>query len=133
MKFFFSWETERSSADSLRLLSNKVGECIVRKLDGSSSLISSSVSIDYVPIVMSDANISRYPARSRLNRKKGECICAPQLEYNIFLSGEWDEMLKCYLDGIRGCAKNLKDIGLSREMVQEFMRILDETENELLK
>lgn len=132
MKFFVSWEADKDSGENLRKITNEVYECIVKKLDRL-PLNLLDFSINYVPIVMSADNRVRYPPRSRLNRKRNEYNCAPQLDYDVFVSGTWNEMLTCYLNGIRVYSNKLKVIGFDAEMIQEFLIILNETEDELKK
>lgn len=78
----------------------------------------------YVPIVMPIGMRERYPARSRLKKKERVYDCAPQLKYEIFVEGSFDDQLREYLRGIASSASRLAGLGASPQQIKDFEAIL---------
>ena len=91
----------------------------------SSGLAELDCTLRYTPIVMPEDMRARYPERSRLRRKERLYDCSPQLNYEIFVDGEFRDQIKEYLRGIRLSAPFLPKLGASAEHVNEFIQILD--------
>lgn len=89
-----------------------------------SSLAELAVEIRYVPIVMPEGMRERYPARSKLRLKERLYDCAPQLNYEVFVSGTESMQLKEYLNGIASSAPHLARLGVSAEQIEAFQKIL---------
>jgi hypothetical protein len=66
----------------------------------------------------------RYPARSKLLKKKRVYDCAPQLDYEIFIGGTFEGQLREYLRGIADSAPHLASLGATPEQIKEFEHIL---------
>lgn len=94
-----------------------------------SNLADLAIEIRYVPIVMPDGMRERYPARSRLHLKKHLYDCAPQLNYEVFVSGSEQMQLKEYLDGIASSASYLARLGASSQHIVSFHEILTKATN----
>lgn len=75
---------------------------------------------------MPEGMAQRYPARSKLRRKECTYDCAPQLNFEVFVEGSFEEQLREYLNGIELSAPHLAALGASSEQVAEFERILRE-------
>jgi hypothetical protein len=68
----------------------------------------------------------RYPERSKLRKKQRIYDCAPQLNYEIFVSGSFEDQLKEYIRGVALSAPHLKGLGATPEQIEDFKRILAE-------
>jgi len=66
----------------------------------------------------------RYPARSKLRKKERIYDCAPQLDYDVFVDGKFEEQLEEYLRGIAPSAPHLAGLGATKEQIAEFDAIL---------
>jgi hypothetical protein len=90
------------------------------------SLASLNAELWYIPIVMPENMRWRYPERSELRKKGRTYDCAPQLNYEVFVEGSFEDQLKEYLRGIALSAPHLKGLGATPEQIADFKRILDE-------
>jgi len=66
----------------------------------------------------------RYPARSKLRRSERLYDCAPQLDYDTFVDGTFEDQLREYIRGIEESAFYLGELGATSRQVDEFRRIL---------
>jgi hypothetical protein len=89
-----------------------------------SSLATLDGMLRYVPIVMPKGMRERYPARSKLRKKDRVYDCAPQLNYEVFVEGTFEDQLKEYLRGIAESAPHLAGLGATPEQIEDFNRIL---------
>ena len=96
----------------------------INKALAESSLKSVKIELRYVPIVMPEGMRARYPARSKILKKDGICDCAPQLDYDGFVDGTFEEQLHEYLRGIALSTAHLADLGASKEQIAEFKAVL---------
>ena len=78
----------------------------------------------YVPIVMPEGMRERYPARSKLRKKERIYDCSPQLNYEVFVSGNFEGQLHEYLRGIAESGLHLTGLGATREQIAEFDAIM---------
>ena len=78
----------------------------------------------YVPIVMPKDMHARYPARSRLRKKERIYDCAPQLDYDVFVDGSFEEQLTEYVRGIALASPHLAGLGATADQISEFDAIL---------
>jgi len=126
MELFFSSEVDQSA-----LLGNHETEQLVKPLLEAAvarePLASLDVKIRYIPIIMTEENRARYPARSRVKHKERIFNCCPQLDIQPFLTGSKTERIKTFLSGLRECGPALKKLGATTEQIGAFDRILDET------
>ncbi len=76
----------------------------------------------YVPIVMPPDWAVNYPPRSRLRKNEGDGVydCAPQLDYETFIKGSFEEQLAEYTRGILLEAAQIAGLGASLDQVREF-------------
>lgn len=124
MIFWASVETEAASYVNVRKVRKYVEPALNDALSAS-SLAGIDAEIRYIPIVMSADALARFPARSRLRKKERVYVCAPQLDFETFVSGSWSAQITCYLDGLRECARRLPELGASKAQAQEFLDILE--------
>lgn len=81
--------------------------------------------IRYVPIIMRPDWAARYPARSRLERKKRIYNCCPQLEFEPFQLKKQQVAATVYIEGLRECGPALIKLGATAEQAGEFELALD--------
>jgi hypothetical protein len=96
-----------------------------------SCLADLAIEIRYVPIVMPPDMRERYPARSKLRLKEHLYDCAPQLNYETFVSGSAQAQLEEYLDGIASSEPHLAGLGASDHHLSAFHDILRATRGEI--
>jgi hypothetical protein len=89
-----------------------------------SSLATVEGELRYVPIAMPVGMRERYPARSELRKKESVYVCAPQLNYEVFVDGAFADQLREYLRGIASSAPHLAGLGASPQQIKEFEMIL---------
>jgi len=89
-----------------------------------SSLSALEGKLRYVPIIMPEGMRERYPERSKLRAKERIYDCAPQLDYETFISGSFEEQLREYVRGISLSAPHLVRLGASKEQIEDFEKIM---------
>lgn len=89
-----------------------------------SNLADLAIEIRYVPIVMPEGMRERYPARSRLRLKDHVFESAPQLNYEVFVSGSSSMQIEEYLSGIAAAARQLVRLGANGQHIEVFQEIL---------
>lgn len=82
------------------------------------------VELRYVPIVMLPEAHKKYTERSTLMPKERVYVCAPHLNYELFVSGSFEEQLQEYLRGIALSAPHLAKLGANEDQIKEFEEIL---------
>jgi hypothetical protein len=97
-----------------------------------SSLAKLEGKLRYVPIVMPEGMRQRYPERSKLRKKQRIYDCSPQLNYEVFVDGTFEDQLKEYLRGIALSAPHLKGLGATPEQIADFNRIMEEAAARIL-
>jgi hypothetical protein len=80
--------------------------------------------IRYIPIVMPDGMRERYPPRSNLRLDERLYDCAPQLDYEVFVSGSESMQVAEYLRGIESVISNMPLVGASISQIEDFRDIL---------
>jgi len=121
--FWASSETYRLSDEA----SERTRRCVEPFLNSAfeaSSLKTLDIKLRYVPIVMPEGMRERYPARSKLRKKERIYDCAPQLDYEVFVDGSFEDQLREYLRGIAESGPHLADLGASPQQVEDFNRIM---------
>jgi hypothetical protein len=106
---------------------NRARRCVEPFLNAAfaaSSLATLDVELRYVPIIMPEGMRERYPARSKLRKKERLFDCAPQLNYEVFVEGGFEDQLREYLRGIALSSSYLAPLGASPEQIAEFEAIL---------
>jgi hypothetical protein len=89
-----------------------------------SSLATFECKLRYVPIVMPENMHARYPSRSKLRKKERLYDCAPILNYDLFVDGNFEDQLKEYLRGIALSAPYLAALGASPQQIEDFKAIV---------
>src|SRR5262245_29947783 len=90
-----------------------------------SSLASFESTLRYVPIIMPKDMHERYPARSKLRKEEKLYDCAPQLNYEVFVEGKFEDQLREYVRGIAEAAPHLAGLGATSEQIEDFMKIME--------
>jgi len=97
------------------------------------SLSTFNAKLRYVPIVMPEAARVDYPDRSKLLKKQRIYDCAPQLNYEVFISGTLEDQLGEYLRGIAESSPYLVELGATPKQVEEFECIMGSTATRILE
>jgi hypothetical protein len=123
MRFWASSESHQPASAALE----KARRCVEPFLNAAfaaSSLAALQYELRYVPIVMPKDMHARYPARSELRKRERVYVCAPILNYDVFVEGKFEDQLQEYLHGIALSAPHLADLGATPEQIKEFEGIL---------
>lgn len=124
MKLFFSAELFQPAHAAFDKAASGVQSYVTGAVATSSLLSAFDGELRYIPIVMPDGMKERYPARSKARVKQRLYDCAPQLSYEVFVAGTFDEQVREYVRGMDDEADRLIRVGASREQVDEFRKIL---------
>ncbi len=89
-----------------------------------SSLATLDAKLRYVPIIMPEGMRKRYPARSKLRKKERAYDCSPQLNYEVFVDGSFEDQLREYIRGISESAPHLASLGATPEQIEDFNKIM---------
>ncbi|WP_138918440.1 hypothetical protein [Nitrospirillum viridazoti] len=131
MKFWASAEVFQAAFPAI----DRARRCVSPFLDAAfaaSCLAQIDAKLRYVPIVMPEAMRQRYPARSKLKKKERLYDCAPQLAYEVFITGSFEDQIREYLRGIAESAPHLAELGASPEQIAEFEAILESAVGRIL-
>jgi hypothetical protein len=123
LKFWASAEVHQPASDAM----TKARRCVESFLSAAfaaSSLAKLVCELRYVPIIMPEGMRERYPARSKLRKNDGVYVCAPQLNYEVFVDGKFEDQLKEYLNGIAPSAPHLAGLGATKQQIKDFEEIL---------
>ena len=131
MLFWASSETYRPATLAVHLCSRTL-EPVLNELLRQSDLADFDCQLRYIPIVMPPDLAKHYPARSKAMKVQRICDCAPQLNYDIFVSGNFEQQLTEYVAGIRTSGPILARLGGSAAQVEEFDRILSSATQHIL-
>lgn len=123
MKFWASSESHQPAGAALEKTRRKV-EGFLNAAFAASNLATLHCKLRYVPIVMPKNMHARYTARSRLHNTERIYDCAPILNYDVFVDGNFEDQLTEYLRGIGLCAAHLADLGASPQQIRELEAIL---------
>ena len=123
MEFWASSESDRPAGSALEN-TRKCVEPFLNAAFSTSSLATLECKLRYVPIVMPERVRERYPARSKLRKKERIYDCAPQLAYEVFVEGRFEDQLREYLRGVGLAASHLAGLGASLQQVKEFEAIM---------
>jgi hypothetical protein len=119
LEFWASAEVFQPAVPALDKARRSVGPFLNTAFAGS-SLATLRCELRYVPIAMPNNMRRRYPARSKLRKKQRIYLCAPQLNYDVFVNGTFEEQLQEYLRGIALSAPHLAEFGASPQQIEEF-------------
>lgn len=119
-------------ADSALDKVRRLAEPLLNEAFGASTLSRIEAELRYVPIVMPQGMRERYPARSRMRKKQKIYLCAPQLNYEIFVDGRFEQQVREYFRGIAESASHLSGLGASPEQIAEFEKILNDVADRII-
>jgi hypothetical protein len=114
-------------ADAASETVRRTVEPVLNSLLNSSTLAGIDLLLRYVPVIMPEHFLDRYPARSKVIIKQRILDCAPHLDYSTFVSGSFLDQLEVYLAGLRTASPLLARFGLSNAEVSEFEATLTKT------
>ena len=123
MKFWASSEIYQP-ADFAETRARRCVQPFLNEAFAASSLASLEGELRYVPIIMPEGMRERYPARSQLRKKERLYVCAPQLNYEVFVDGSFDDQLREYIRGISESAPHLAGLGATPEQIDDFNNIM---------
>lgn len=106
---------------------DRTRRCVEAFLNGvfaKSSLSSFDCELRYVPIIMPEGMRERYPSRSKLHVKEKIYDCAPQLDYEAFIDGSFEDQLREYVGGIARSAHHLARLGATPKQIVDFDEIM---------
>lgn len=132
MEFWASSES-CNLADSSLEMARRCVELYLNAAFAKSSLANVDMMLRYVPIVMPVDMHQRYSERSRARIKQRIYDCAPHLDYELFVSGRFEQQLSEYLRGIVLSAPHLHKFGLTSAQVREFEQILETASERILE
>ncbi|CFX15620.1 protein of unknown function [Candidatus Filomicrobium marinum] len=115
MIFQYSAEVFVDASEGLRRVWSAVEVYLKNAVAASPSLSALPVTIRYVPIAMPEITRARYPERSKLRKKERLYDCAPQLDYDVFVRGTFEQQLREYLRGFALSVPYLADLGATQE------------------
>lgn len=124
MEFWASSESHKPASQALEATRKKV-EPFLNAAIAASSLAPLRLKLRYVPIVMPQSMLSRYPARSKPNLKEQVYDCAPILDYEVFVNGSSKDQVREYLRGVSQSAPHLLVFGASAEQTRAFIEIVE--------
>ena len=87
----------------------------------------------YVPIIMPLELLDKYKARSRIRKKQLICLCAPQLNYDLFIDQPFEISLAEYVRGIETAIPSLAKLGLTPAQIALFSDIIKASEQTVLE
>lgn len=123
MNFWTSSECYRPADEGLQRARNCV-EPFLKAALAASSLAGLEGELRYIPIAMPPDMRARYPARSQLRKKERVYVSAPQLDYETFVNGTFEDQIREYLRGIALATPHLARLGASPAQVRDFEALL---------
>ena len=131
LRFWASSESYKLSGPPSENVRRSVEPYLNRKFN-ESNLASLDAELRYVPIIMPEGMRERYPARSKLHKKDRVYVCAPQLNYDVFVQGMFQDQLREYLRGIAESAEHLAGLGASPPQIEDFNKIMETATERIL-
>jgi hypothetical protein len=130
VKFWASSEVYGPADAALNEIRQKV-EAYLNFQFSNSTLNALDVTLRYVPTVMPEFVRANYPERTKLRKKARIYDCAPQLDFETFVSGDARSQLAEYIRGFSDSASSLRALGATGEQIEDFQRIVTEALKEL--
>jgi hypothetical protein len=124
MEYLWSAESDRPAGDSLMRVAPKV-DLFIKAQINEGVFSRCPIKIRYVPIIMPPELQDRYPARSRVRRKENVYSCCPQLDYDLFVGGTFNDILAVFLGGLDEVPSGLHKLGAPHEVIFAFEELLD--------
>ena len=131
MKFWASSEIFAPADRREIALRETVSKILSHELS-KSNLENFDVMFRYIPIIMPIDFLSKYKARSVVRKSKRICDCAPQLDYDVIVSGNIREAATEYMRGIESMAQSLRRLSATKGQVIEFLEILSDTLSQVI-
>jgi hypothetical protein len=132
MRFWESSEAHLSIYEALVKVCSLV-EPYLNDAFAASSLASLDIKLRYVPIIMTKDAHDKYTDRTKIRIKQRISDVAPQLDYELFVSGTLAEQLEEYLRGITHARPHLPRFGATPEQIADFDSILAGAKAALLR
>ncbi len=123
MEFWSSAEVHKPAFTGLNAVRLSV-EPFLNSALAASDLAKLNGELRYIPIIMPEGMRERYPARSRLDKTERIYSCSPQLDYDVFVEGTFEEQLEEYLRGVAESAPHLADLGATPQQIVQFENII---------
>jgi hypothetical protein len=123
MIFWASAEVFMPADAALEAVRNRV-EPFLNTQFAKTSLAELDCTLRYVPIVMPSGMREQYPARSKLRTKQRLYDCAPQLDYDVYVSGNFANQLREYIHGVATSAPFLAKLGATTQQTAAFEAIM---------
>ena len=132
MKYSYAAEVDIQVAKRVIAIANRVGDILDREL-AKPQFEAMPVDLGYVPIVMAEDSLETYKARTKVRLTKRLLDSAPQLPFDIFLTGSDEEAVRAYLNGLRGDLPKLARLGLRKDEIASVFSLFDRVEDEAIK
>jgi hypothetical protein len=132
MRFWAAAEVFQAAYPALTKI-RRVVEPLLNAAFEKSSFTNIEAKLRYVPILMPEGMRERYPARSKLRKKQMIYDCAPQLNYDIFVSGTFEQQVREYMRGIESSAPHLAGLGASPQQIEEFKQLMSALTERIIK
>jgi hypothetical protein len=123
LEFWTSFEAWRFAGPATEITRRRVEPFLVAAFSGS-SLAALDCTLRYVPIVVPVKMRARFPVRSELRKSQKVYVCAPQLEYDVFVGGAFPLQLQEYLRGLAPAGAPLAALGATPLQIGAFAQIL---------
>lgn len=121
MEFWASTECFEPAAQAVTHCRRLLEDYLNKALAGT-NLAAVKGEFRYVPIVMPPEMAANYPPRSELRKDDGNGVycCAPQLDYETFIKGSFEQQMAEHTRGILMEAAQITGLGASLDQVNEF-------------
>jgi hypothetical protein len=123
LKFWASGEAFQPAFPALDKIRRRVLPFLNEAFAGS-SLAALHCELRYIPIAMPEDMQARHPERSELRKNEKIYVCAPILDYDVFVAGIFEDQLQEYMRGIALSTPHLADLGASAKQIEDFKSIL---------
>ncbi len=124
MNFWASAEVFQAAFPALDR-ARRCAEPFLNTVFAASSIGTLEGKLRYVPIIMPEGMRERYPARSRLRKKERIYDCSPQLNYEVFVEGSFEDQLREYMRGIAESGPHLAGLGATPQQIEDFNKIME--------
>lgn len=124
LKFQWSAELFKDSDQAHLRTARAVERYLNERFIRSQQLSELPIVVRYVPIIMPQGMRERYPARSKLRKKERLYDCAPQLDYDTFVTGTFEQQIDEYVRGLFESVAHLQKLGATQEQADEFVALL---------
>jgi hypothetical protein len=132
MQFWASSETYGTTGETSEVIRRPLEQRINEELNRS-GLKDLAIEYRYVPIIMPLELLEKYTARSRIRKKQMICLCAPQLDYDLFIDQPFEISLAEYVRGIETAIPSLAKLGLTSEQIALFSDIIKASQQAVLE